>query len=208
LRKLALGAVAPFLLAVTVMAQTGTTSTAKPATKPVPPLPTAAGPNQPTPPAHPLTAIQAHELMKLTGTDQIKTRLVENIMAYFQRAFPPFVPADVRTDLQTSLNKMDIDTPTVATYQKYLSTEDATQVIAFYRTTAGKHLLEVTPLMMGEIQKSALANGQETARAVIERHKAEIEAAQKAYEAQHPRPSAPTLGAPTPAPAPSPRKPQ
>lgn len=197
MHKLALGVAAPFLLAVTVMAQS-------PAAKPVPPMPTPGGPNQPAPPAHPLTAIQAHELMKLTGTDQIKTRLVENIMSYFQQRFPPFIPADVRTDLQASLDKMDIDTPTVATYQRYLSTEDAAKAIEFYRTPAGKDLLAVTPVMMGDIQKSALQNGQDTARAVIERHKTEIEAAQKAYQAQHPQPSAPTLGAPSAGQAPTP----
>lgn len=205
MQKFSLVAAAPFLLAVTVMAQS---TAAKPGNKPVPPMPTVGAANQPTPPVHPLTAVQAHELMKLTGTDQIKTRLIENIMAYFQRAFPPFIPADVRTDLQNSLDKMDIDTPTVATYQRFLSTEDAEKAIEFYRTPAGKDLLEVTPVMMGEIQKSALQNGQDTARAVIERHKTEIEAAQKAYEAQHPRPGAPTLGAPSATPAPAPKKPQ
>ncbi len=148
--------------------------------------------------------------MKLTGTDQVKSRLVENILAYFQRAFPPFVPQDVKDDLKTSLDKMDIDTPTVATYQKYMSTEDAEKTIEFYKTPAGKDLLQVTPILLSEVQQAALKNGQDTARAVIERHKTEIEAAQKTYEAQHPNPNAPTLGpgAPGSAPSTTPRKPQ
>ncbi len=214
MHKIAIGAAAPFLLAMTVMAQTA----AKPASQSstAPPLPTTASkPGQPPPPAHPLTSAQAHELMQLTGTSQIKTRLVDNIMAYFQQRFPPFIPADVKTDLQASLEKMDIDTPTVSTYQRYLSTEDAEKTIEFYKTPAGKNLLLVTPLLLSEIQQSALKNGQDTSRAVIERHKAEIEAAQKTYEAQHPQPAGPTLG-PTPpsgsspgtTPNSSPKKPQ
>ena len=208
-RTIALGAVAPFLLAVTVLAQT----TAKPSNSAPPPLPTTgSSPGQPPPPAHPLTTAQAHELMQLTGTSQIKTRLVDNIMAYFEQRFPPFVPADVKTDLKTSLSKMDIDTPTVATYQRYLSTEDAEKTIEFYKTPAGKNLLLVTPLLLQEIQKAALKNGQDTSRAVIERHKAEIEAAQKTYEAQHQRPGAPPTLGPTPpathTPNSTPKKPQ
>ncbi len=193
MHKFAMGAAAPLLLAVTVMAQT----TARPAAKPAPPLPTTASPAKPgTPPvpAHPLTAVQAHELMELTGTNQVKTRLIDNIMAYFQRAFPPFVPADVKEDMHASLEKIDVDTPTVATYQRYLSTEDAEKTIEFYKTPAGKNLLLVNPLLLNDIQQAALKSGQETARAVIDRHKAEIEAAQKAYEAQHPAGAPPTLG--------------
>ena len=208
MHKIAIGAAAPFLLAMTVLAQTAT----KPAT--APPLPTASTkPGQPPPPAHPLTAAQAHELMQLTGTSLIKTRLVDNIMAYFQQRFPPFIPADVKTDLKASLDKMDIDTPTVATYQRYLSTDDADKTIAFYKTPAGKNLLTVTPMLLSEIQQAALKDGQDTSREVIERHKTEIEAAQKTYEAQHPQPGAgpapgPTLG-PTPnSPNSSPKKPQ
>lgn len=197
MHKIAFGAAAPFLLAVTVMAQTAAKPAAKTSTAP-PPLPTtssaAAKPGQPPVPAHPLTTAQARELMQLTGTNQIKSRLVENIMAYFQRAFPPFVPADVKEDMRTSLDKMDIDTPTISTYQRYMSTEDAEKAIEFYKTPAGKNVVLVTPLLMSDIQQSALKNGQDTARAVIERHKTEIEAAQKTYEAQHPTPAGPTLG--------------
>ncbi len=146
--------------------------------------------------------------MQLTGTDKIKQHLIDNVMAYTQRAFPPFVPADVRTDVQTSLEKMDIETPTVATYQRYMSTEDAAKTIEFYKTPAGKDLLETTPELMSELQQAALKQGQQTFQAVMERHKTEIETAQKSYQQQHPQPSlggplgptAPTPGAPRSAP--------
>jgi hypothetical protein len=198
LHKFALCATAPFLFAISVMAQA-------PAAHPAQTPAATAKPAGPPAPAHPLTAVQAHELMRLTGTDQIKTRLVENIMTYFEQRFPPFVPADVKTDLRTSLDKMDIETPTVATYQRYVSTEDAEKTIEFYKTPAGKDLLSVTPVLLGEIQQTALKQGQDTSRAVIERHKTEIEAAQKTYEQQHPAPGAPPTLGPT---APTPKSPQ
>ncbi len=158
--------------------------------------------------------------MQLTGVDQIKQRLVDNVTANIQR-FPPFVPEDVKQDVRTSVEKVDIDGPAVTTYQKYLSTEDATKVIEFYKTPAGKDLLAVTPELSSEIQQNALKSGRDAFQGAIQRHQAEIEAAQKTYQAQHP---APSLGGPgagsdahgtqVPGPAPSgsggstPKKPQ
>ncbi len=191
MQKRVLGAAAPFFLSLAVLAQTA------PASKPVPPMPMAgAKAGQPPPPAHPLTAAQAREIMQLTGTDQVKNKLIENVMQYTQRAFPPFVPNNVREDVHSSLEKMDVETPTIAIYQKYLSTEDAEKAIEFYKTPAGKDLVAATPLVMGEIQQSALKQGQQTFQAVMERHKTEIEAAQKTYEQQHPATPPPTMGPP------------
>ncbi len=194
LPHLAFGAGA-LLLALPALAQT-----ASPVQGPPPPQAMAAK-QGPPPPAHPLTAAQAHELMQLTGTDKIKQHLVDNVMAYTQRAFPPFVPADVRTDVETSLEKMDVETPTVATYQRYLSTEDAGKIIDFYKTPAGKDLLATTPPLMSELQQATLKQGQATFQSVMERHKTEIEAAEKTYQAEHKQP---TLGGPLGPTAPTP----
>lgn len=196
MHKLSLSAAAPLLLALTVSAQT---STSQPVQKPVtvPPLPSAGGatrPGQLPPPAHPITVPQAHELMQLTGVDQIKPRLVDNVTANIQR-FPPFVPEDVKQDVRTSVEKIDVDGPAVASYQKYLSTEDAAKVIEFYKTPAGKNLLTVTPELSSEIQQNALKSGRDAFQGAIQRHQTEIEAAQKTYQAQHP---APALGGPGP----------
>ncbi len=146
------------------------------------------------PPANPITDPQVHELMGLTGTDKLKEQLTEYIMRNFQQA--PFMPKDVIDDMHTSLEKTDVDSAAAATYKKYLSTDDAANIIAFYKTPAGKDLIKATPQIMSEVQRNAMQTGQQVARAVIERHRPEIEAAQKAYQAQH---APPTLAAPTPA---------
>lgn len=202
MHKTAVGAFAPFLLAITALAQTAP----KQATQTTPPpMPTATKPGQPPPPAHPLTTAQAHELMQLTGTDQIKTRLNDNVAANMQR-FPPFVPQDVKDDVRTSMEKLDLDTPTVAIYQRYLSTDDAAKAIEFYKTPAGKNVVQATPMLMGDIQQMAGKQGQETFQAAIQRHRPEIEAAQKTYEAQHASPG-PSLGPPTPGSGPAAARP-
>lgn len=164
-----------------------------------------------TPPANPITDIQVHELMELTGTDKLKDQLTQYFMTRMQQA--PFMPKDVLDDMHTSLEKTDVNTNATATYKKYLSSEDATAIIAFYKTPAGKTLVKATPQIMSEVERSAMQSGQQVAHDVIERHRPEIEAAQKAYQAQHAPPSlsAPAPGSPAkvvPEPTPKPATPQ
>ena len=174
-----------------------TTSAAAPATSAHP----AAGPEV-TPPANPITDPQVKELMALTGTDKIKEQLTQYIMRNIQQA--PFMPKDVIDDMHASLEKTDVNGAAAATYKKYLSTEDASNIIAFYKTPAGKDLVKATPQIMSEVEHNAMQTGQQTAREVIERHRPEIEAAQKAYQAQHAPPSlnTPAPGAKPATPAP------
>lgn len=195
MRIILAGALAPVLLVSTAFAQAAQSAPAHSSSTSSAAGSMAPGDSQqPAPPAHPLTAAQAHQLMTLTGTARIKENLVEEINQYFEQRLPPNVPADVKTDLNSSLEKMDIDTPTVATYQKYLSTEDATKAIAFYETPSGKALLKATPLLLKEVQQTALQTGQTTVKGVLDRHRPEIEAAVKQYQQQHAPP--PSLNSP------------
>ena len=146
-----------------------------------------------TPPANPITDPQVRELMALTGTDKIKEQLTQYIMRNIQQA--PFMPKDVIDDMHVSLEKTDVSGAAAATYKKYLSTEDAGNIIAFYKTPAGKDLVKANPQIMSEVEHNAMQTGQQVAREVIERHRPEIEAAQKAYQAQH---APPSLNTPTP----------
>ncbi|HEY0784830.1 MAG TPA: DUF2059 domain-containing protein [Acidobacteriaceae bacterium] len=203
--------ITPLLLAVAAYGQAAKPST--PAThSPTSPAASTTTAAEPAPPLHPITDTQVHELMVLTGTDKIKQQLTENVLRYFHQAAPPFMPKDVVDDLTASLDKADINTPVVATYKKYLSTEDATRVIEFYRTPSGRALVKATPLILGEAQRTAMQTGQQVMRDVVERHRPEIEAAQKTYQAQHAAPTsggalgptiAPTPGAPASGPSPS-----
>ena len=176
-------------------------STPKPATTPAVSAHPAAAPEI-TPPANPITDPQVKELMALTGTDKIKEQLTQYIMRNIQQA--PFMPKDVIEDMHVSLAKADVNGAAASTYKKYLSTEDAGNIIAFYKTPAGKDLVKATPQIMSEVEHNAMQTGQQVAREVIERHRPEIEAAQKAYQAQHAPPSlnTPAPGAKPSAPAP------
>jgi hypothetical protein len=204
LRKVLIG-ITPLIFSLAACSQ----STPKPST-PAASTTTAGAPQQAgmpaapeiAPPAHPITDAQVQDLMQLTGTDKIKDQLTEYFMQRIAQA--PFMPKDVIDDLHTSLEKTDVNTAAVATYKKYLSSDDAATIIAFYKTPAGKDLVKVTPHIMSEVERSAMQTGQQVAKEVIERHRPEIEAAQKAYQAQH---APPSLGAPTPTPGPGAKAP-
>ncbi len=188
--------VTPLMLSLASVAALGQTAPAAAKANQQQPGAQEAAPQQAAP-EHPLTDAQAHELMQLSGTDKLKDQLVANATVYFKRTFPPFMPKDVLEDINASLEKSDMNTPVVAIYKKYLSTEDATKIIEFYKTPAGKDLVKTNPQITAEAQRSAGQTAQQIVREVLDRHKSEIETAQKAYQDQH---KPPTLGAPSTAP--------
>jgi hypothetical protein len=105
-------------------------------------------------------------------------------------------------------------------YAKYLSTEDAAKALDFYRTPAGKRVLQAFPPMLGESVGAAQQKGRQVGRDAIDKHRPEIEEAQKKYQAEHapparsttpgagasPSPASPAPATPSTTPAPS--KPQ
>jgi uncharacterized protein len=146
------------------------------------------------PPEHPITTAQVHELLELTGANRLKDQMIHNTMTYLQKAFPPYMPKDVIDDLETSFAKMDVESLTIKEYQKHISTEDATQFIAFYKTPAGRHLVSALPVIAQDVQASATKQASQITQEVIARHKDEILAAAAKYRQQ--QPDTPTITAP------------
>ncbi len=142
----------------------------------------AASTNQP--PEHPITQAQVHELLELTGANRLKDQMIHNTMEYFQKALPPYMPKDVFDDLEASFTKLDVESITVKEYQKHISTEDAAQFIAFYKTPAGRRLVSVLPVIAHDVQESATIEASQISREVFARHKDEILAAAAKYGQQ------------------------
>jgi len=168
-------------------AQTAPPAAASAAAKPI-------DPNAPAPPAHPITNEQTRELLDLMSYKKMQdegwTQLISNNK---QRA--PFIPQDVWTDVQSGLSGIDYVALIQPVYARYLSTEDAAKAIEFYRTPAGKRVLQSMPPMLGESVAVSQQKGQQVGRDAIEKHRAEIEEAQKKYQAEHaPAGAPPTLG--------------
>lgn len=157
-------------------------------------------PGQPAPPAHPITMEQTRELLSLMDYKKIEDSNWSQMIAMNKQA-APFIPNDVWTDVQTNVDGIDYPTLMQPIYAKYLSQEDAAKALEFYRTPAGKRVLQSMPPMLGESVQAAQQKGRQVGREAIEKHRPEIEAAQKKYQAEHAPPAgstAPGGGSATP----------
>jgi uncharacterized protein len=170
-------------------------------------------PGTPVPPAHPITMEQTRELLDLMGYKKIEENNWSQMIAINRQA-APFIPEAVWSDVQTNISGIDYPTLMQPIYAKYLSTEDAAKALEFYRTPAGKRVLQSMPPMLGESVAAAQQKGRQVGRDAIEKHRPEIEAAQKKYQAEHAPPAGSTgpgaagatpaqQGSPSTAPAPT-----
>jgi hypothetical protein len=156
---------------------------------------------------------QTRELLDLMNYKKIEESNWSQMIAMNKQA-APFIPADVWTDVQTNISGIDYPSLMQPIYAKYLSQEDAAKALEFYRTPAGKRVLQSMPPMLGESVAAAQQKGRQVGRDAIEKHRPEIEEAQKKYQAEHPQPAgSPGAGGATPAqpaspsPAPAPTTP-
>jgi hypothetical protein len=94
-------------------------------------------------PVHPVTAAQVYEILELTGTETMKRQMIDGMLPYLKQMMP-YMPADVVTDFQRSLGATDFEAEIVRSFQQHLSTEDAAQIIAFYRSPVGRHMIGVS----------------------------------------------------------------
>lgn len=146
------------------------------------------------PPEHSITPAQVHEILELTGGIELAHQATHRMMQDLRKAFPPFMPQDVIDDLDASLQKIDVEPIAVKAYQRHISTEDAEQIIAFYKTPAGARLTRALPAIGEEVHDAGAAQGRQIAQEVIERHMNEINAAAEKYRSEHEPP--PTVTTP------------
>jgi len=146
------------------------------------------------PPEHPCTVAQVRELLELTGANQLRIQVMRKMMTQLGQALPPFMPKDVIDEMESRLEKIDVEPMAVQAYQRHLSTEDAAQLIAFYETPAGQHVVRILPIVTGELQDAGSKEGQRVAQEVIQQHVDEIKAAAAKYQQEHAAP--PTITAP------------
>jgi TonB family protein len=139
----------------------------------------------PSPPAHPVTAEQVHELLQLTGALQIMKQMMDAMMPAIRQQMPPYMPDDVLTDFQKSFVGANLEDAITRVYQQHVSTEDAAAAIAFYKTPAGQRMMSVQPTLEKELQEEGRQLAVQTMMEVLERHKSEIDDAKKQYNATH-----------------------
>jgi hypothetical protein len=137
-------------------------------------------------PAHPVTAAQVYEILELTGTNTQKREMLDGLLPHLKEMMP-WMPPDVVGDLQRTLGTADFEGAMVRSFQQRLSTEEAAQILAFYKSPAGRHMIAVMPAVLNEGQDAVAELGQQVMVEVIQRHRDEIDAAAKLYHEEHPQ---------------------
>ena len=137
------------------------------------------------PPAHPVTVAQVYEILELTGTNTQKREMLDGLLPHLKEMMP-WMPENVVADLERTLGTADFEGAMVRSFQQHLSTEEAAQIIAFYKSPAGKHMIAVMPSVLNEGQDAVANLGQQVMLEVMQRHKDEINAAAKVYHEEHP----------------------
>jgi len=180
----------PFLILALVLALPGCARQAVP-TQPAaaPQIQTAvpASSGQDLPPRHPATADQARELIDLSGMANMQKQMFSGMMPTLRRSAPPYMPEDVLDDFEKTLGNDYWQPAVIQAYQAHFSTEDAAAAIAFYKSPAGRHIVAESPIIFRDLQLAGAQLGTKVMQEVLERHKAEIEAAKKKYEMTHPQ---------------------
>lgn len=134
-------------------------------------------------PAHPATVEQIHEYYKVTHAIETAHELMSQMVSGMQSTSVPYLPKAFWDDMRSSMMNLDLEAALIPAYQRYFSEEDMASVIAFYKSPAGQRLLEAQPLIESAAGDQLRKAGQEIGHAVYLRHKDEIEAAKKTYDA-------------------------
>ena len=137
------------------------------------------------PPAHPITRAQVHQLYELTGANKIKGQMARAMWMNVKKVFPPYMPKDVMDELGADFENMDLESMQLKIYQRYISAEDAVQIIAFDKTPAGQRMIRIMPQMTGEMLASGEKWGEELTQRVLNEHMDEIKAAAAKYKQEH-----------------------
>lgn len=145
-----------------------------------------AAPDDQPAPEHPITADQVREMLQLTGTVSLTRQMLDGMMPALKQSLPPYMPADVLSDFENTLLGSDFEAVLIRTYQTHLSVEDGDQIIAFYKTAAGRDLLQAMPEIAKESQQAGRQLGMQVMEEVLQRHQDEIQAAKQKYEMLHP----------------------
>jgi hypothetical protein len=140
-------------------------------------------------PEHPATEDQIREYLSLVGLARVARTSMATMIRSNRLTAAPYYPNSYWDDMDAELQKIDIVSLYVPIYQEYLSTEEMQGVIDFYRSPAGKKLLNVQPLIVSSASVLMRQKGEEIGKAVYARHKDEIEAAKREYDSRHVAPA-------------------
>ena len=167
-------------LAASVSAQTPQNP---PAATSNPPTQATKTPTEDLIPAHPATVEQIHEYYTLTHAIETAHTLMVQMVNGMQKTSAPYLPKAFWDDMKASMLNIDLESALISAYQRYFSQEDMAAVIDFYKSPAGQRLLQSQPFIESAAGDQLREVGRKVGQEVYLRHKDEIEAAKKKYDA-------------------------
>jgi hypothetical protein len=127
------------------------------------------------PPEHPATESQVREYLTLTRSVEAAHSAMTEMIKSSRATSAPYLTASFWDDMEKAVLEIDLVGPCIPAYQKYFSQEDMAATIAFYKSPAGKRLLEAQPFIMSAASDVARKAGQQVGAQVALKHKDEIE---------------------------------
>jgi len=128
------------------------------------------------PPEHPATPDQIREYLTLVNYVGTAHKMMVQMIKTSRTTSAPYYTASFWDDMESAIIGIDIITPVIPSYQKYFSEEDMAATIAFYKSPAGKRLLQAQPFISSQAGDVLRKAGQEVGRQVGLKHREEIEA--------------------------------
>ena len=118
----------------------------------------------------------------LVGVDTAMKNMLQQSFKGVQATAAPYIPATLWDDMQKTFHDYDLMSELVPVYQRHISNEDMTSILAFYQTSAGQRLIAAQATMQFETETKFRAIGQKLGAEVVARHAEEIAVARKKYE--------------------------
>ena len=120
--------------------------------------------------ASPVTEKSVRELMTLTGSGDMGLQVIQNMIPAMKRMLPQ-VSESFWNEFMKEVNTDELISAIVPIYQKHYTEKDIRVAIDFYRSPAGRRLVEKQPLVMQESMQAGQQWGEQMARRAIEKLK-------------------------------------
>lgn len=127
----------------------------------------------------PASDASIRELMDVTGAGNLGVQVVQSLMPALRREAPE-VPEVVWQELEKEINPDELVELVLPVYRKHYFEEDLRAAIDFYRSPAGRRLMEKQPQILQESMVAGQQWGREIAQRVIAKLQALAAAASQA----------------------------
>ncbi|WP_298714264.1 DUF2059 domain-containing protein [Chitinophaga sp.] len=106
--------------------------------------------------------IKIRVLLSLNGASRVGMNTVKQMLAQYQKAYPS-VDTAVWKRIAGYYNEKDLANLLVPIYERYFSEKDVDGMIAFYKSEAGKKMVEMMPHITAESQAAGKVWGEDIA---------------------------------------------